>query len=197
MVEDEFTTQDGDKKMVDFMNSTEYGYIEVPGAIGFSKPYADNKYSFIALLPDEELTLWDFMTSLDGTTLIEAIKNQSDDQVFASMPKFTFEYDNELSKVLKEVGIVDAFDAELADFTSLGQSNDGNIFISRVIHKTKIEVNEKGTKAGAVTAVEMSEASMDLTEPKIVNLNRPFFFILVDNEFRMPIFMGILNNVKN
>jgi serpin B len=66
-----------------------------------------------------------------------------------------------------------------------------------VIHKTKIDVDEKGTKAGAVTAVEMlcgAVATQD--EPKIVELNRPFFFMIVDNEFHMPIFMGVLNDVK-
>ncbi len=192
---DEFTTQNGDKKTVDFMRSTEHGYIELPNAVGFSKPYADNKYSFVALLPEEGLAVSDFIASMDGKTLIEAIKNQSNDQVHASMPKFAFEYNKELAEILKELGIKDAFDANLADFSSLGQSSQGNIFISRVIHKTKIEVDEKGTKAGAVTAVEIMAGSAPLAEPKIVNLNRPFFFMIVDNEFGLPIFMGALNDV--
>ncbi len=193
--EGEFTAHDGSKKTVDFMHSTEYGYIELPNAIGFSKPYADYRYFFVALLPDEGLEVSDFINSLDGKTLINAVKNQRDEMVHASMPKFTFEYSKELSEALKELGIKDAFDSELADFSSLGHSNDGNIFISRVIHKTKIEVNEKGTKAGAVTAVEMASGSAALAEPKIVKLNRPFFFMIVDSEFNMPVFMGVLNDV--
>ncbi|WP_313129874.1 serpin family protein [Anaerocolumna sp.] len=192
----EFTAKSGDKKMVDFMHSTEYGYIEVPNAIGFSKPYADNKYSFVALLPDGGLAISDFMASIDGKTLIDAIKKQSNEEVNTFMPKFAFEYNKELSEILKKLGIRDAFDGDIADFSSLGQSSAGNIFISRVIHKTKIEVDEKGTKAGAVTAVEMKTESARLTEPKMVNLNRPFFFMIVDNEFNMPIFMGVLNDVK-
>ncbi len=146
--EGEFTTEDGDKKTVDFMYSTEYSYMEIPNAIGFSKPYADNKYSFVALLPDEGLAVSDFIASMDGKTLIDTIKSQSDEQVYASMPKFSFEYSKELSGILKELGIKDAFDANLADFSSLGQSSEENVFISRVIHKTKIEVDERGTKAG-------------------------------------------------
>lgn len=191
----EFTTQNDDKKIVDFMYSTEYGYIEVPNAIGFSKPYADNKYSFVALLPDEGLSVSDFIDSIDGKTLIDAIKDQSDDEVYASTPKFAFEYSKELSEVLKNLGIRDAFDVDSADFRSLGKSSEGNIFISRVIYKTKIEVDEKGTKAGAVTAVEMTAGSAAPIEPKSVNLNRPFFFMIVDNKFSMPIFMGVLNDV--
>ncbi len=191
----EFTAQNGDKKTVDFLHSTEYGYIEMPGAIGFSKPYADNQYSFVALLPDQGLAVSDFIASIDGKALIDAVRNQRGDQVYASMPKFSFEYSKELSKILQELGIKDAFDGELADFSSLGQLSDGNIFISRVIHKTKIEVDEKGTKAGAVTAVEMSGSSAAPAEPKRVNLDRPFFFMIVDNQFSLPIFMGVLNAV--
>ncbi len=190
----EFTTHNGDKKTVDFMHSTESSYLEAPNAIGFSKPYADNKYSFVALLPDEGLTVSDFLASIDGKTLIDAIKHQGDNTVYVSMPKFTFEYSKELSEILQELGIKDAFDADLADFSSLGKSSEGNILINRVIHKTKIEVDEKGTKAGAVTAVEMITESAAPIVPKTVNLNRPFFFMIVDNEFSMPIFMGALND---
>ncbi len=70
-----------------------------------------------------------------------------------------------------------------------------NIFINRVIHKTKIEVDERGTKAGAVTDVEMKTESTPPAEPKTVNLNRPFFFMIVDSQFNMPLFMGVLNDV--
>ncbi len=192
--EGEFTAQDGNKKIVDFMHSTEYGYIESLNAAGFSKPYADNKYSFVALLPEEGLAVSDFIASIDGKTLMDIIKNQSKDQVYASIPKFVFEYSEELSGILKELGIKDAFDEDAADFNSLGKSDEGNIFISRVIHKTKIQVDEKGTRAGAVTAVEMKNGSSAPAEPKRVNLNRPFFFMIVDNEFSMPIFMGVLND---
>ena len=193
--EGEFSAQGVSKKTADFMHRTEYGYIELPHAIGFSKPYADYRYFFVALLPDEGLKVSDFIDSIDGETLIDAVKNQSDDMVYVSMPKFTFEYGKELSETLMELGINNAFDADLADFSSLGHSKEGNIFISRVIHKTKIEVDERGTKAGAVTAVEMASGSAALTEPKIVELNRPFFFLIVDSEFNMPIFMGVLNDV--
>ena len=191
----EFTSKAGDKKTVDFMDSTEYGYIELFNAIGFSKPYADNQYSFVALLPDEGLAMPDFINSLDGKLLMKALKLPSDEKVYAAIPKFTFEYSKELSQILKQLGIKDAFDADAADFSSMG-SSDRNIYINRVIHKTKIQVDEKGTKAGAVTAVEMLCGSAAAqAEPKIVKLNRPFFFMIVDNKFHMPIFIGVLNDV--
>lgn len=193
----EFTTQQGGKKTVDFMYSREYGYIELPNAVGFSKPYADDKYSFVALLPNEGMEISDVMDSMDGKTLMDAINSQASNPVNASIPKFTFEYDKELSETLKELGIKDAFDVDAADFTSLGTSSEGNIFISRVLHKTKIQVDERGTKAGAVTAVEAGNGSSAApTEVKTVHLNRPFFFLIVDNQFQMPIFMGVLNDIE-
>lgn len=190
----EFTTKNDEIKTVDFMYSEEYGYIEIAKAIGFSKAYADNKYSFVALLPDEGVEISDFISSINGKTIIDAIKNQSDEEVVTSMPKFEFEYSNELSKILQELGMIDAFDPMTADFSSLGHSSKGNILIDRVLHKTKIQVDEKGTKAGAVTAVEMVAESADIIDPKTVNLDRPFFFAIVDNEFSMPIFMGVLED---
>ena len=194
--EGKFTNKAGNKETVDFMDSTEYSYIELPNAIGFSKPYADNQYSFVALLPEKRLEVSDFINSLNGKLLMKALKKQSDETVYASIPKFTFEYSKELSEILKQLGIKDVFDVDLADFSSMG-SSDGNLFINRVIHKTKIEVNEKGTKAGAVTAVEMlCGAAATQEEPKIIELDRPFFFMIVDNKFHMPIFMGVLNDVK-
>lgn len=193
--EGEFTTQTGEKKTVDFMHGSEHSYIELPNAIGFTKPYADEKYSFVALLPDESLAIEDFTASLDSEILFNAIENQSDDMVFTSIPKFSFDYETELSEVLKTLGISDAFDVNAADFRSLGQSTKGNIYISKVIHKTKIEVDERGTKAGAVTVAEIAVGSAGPLDVKLVELDRPFFFMIVDNEYGMPIFMGVLSDV--
>ncbi len=188
-----FTSHNGDSKTVDFMHSTERGYIELPGAVGFSKPYADSKYCFVALLPDEGLKVADLIESMDGGTLIDAFKNRKHDEVRVSMPKFEFEYAKELSGILQDLGMNDAFSEGLADFGSLGRCSDGNIFVNRVIHKTKIRVDEKGTEAGAVTGVQMGVTSVPL-ERKVIHLDRPFFFMIVDAEFGLPIFMGILND---
>lgn len=69
-----------------------------------------------------------------------------------------------LNESLTESGMKDAFDSQKADFSSMAHSDNDNIYISKVIHKTKIDVDEKGTKAGAVTAVEVSEGSAVQTE---------------------------------
>lgn len=191
-----FSTESGGKKTVDFMYSTESAFIELPNSIGFSKPYADYKYSFVALLPDEGLTAADLTASLDGKTLLEAVKNQSAEEVETSMPKFSFEFDTELSPVLKALGIRDAFDAGLAEFGALGQSGAGDLFINRVLHKTKIAVDEKRTKAAAAAAVEIHASSAaPSTVPRVVDLDRPFFFMIVDNVYHLPVMMGVLSDI--
>ncbi|WP_320966587.1 serpin family protein [Enterocloster bolteae] len=79
----------------------------------------------------------------------------------------------------------------------MAHSDNDNIYISKVIHKTKIDVDEKGTKAGAVTAVEVSEGSAVQTEePKEVFLDRPFFYMIIDTRQNFPLFMGCLMQLE-
>ena len=79
----------------------------------------------------------------------------------------------------------------------MASSKQGNIYINYVIHKTKIEVNEKGTKAAAVTMVEMNqETAMEEEEPEKIYLDRPFFYMIVDTEQNFPVFMGSLMEVN-
>ena len=91
--------------------------------------------------------------------------------------------------VLKEMGMADAFDGGKADFTGLGTSDRGNIYIGRVIHKTYIEMSPKGTKAGAATVVEMmDECAPWYEEMRTVHLDRPFIYMLIDCENNQPFF---------
>ena len=90
-----------------------------------------------------------------------------------------------------------AFDEDNADFSGLGTSSAGNIYINRVIHKTFISVAEKGTKAGAVTAIEMDgKGASDPDETKRVYLDRPFVYMLVDCENNIPFFIGTMMDIE-
>ena len=96
-----------------------------------------------------------------------------------------------------QMGMTDAFNGAIADFKGLGTSDRGNIFISRVIHKTYIEVSPKGTKAGAATVVEMEdECAPWFEEMKTVHLDRPFIYMLIDCENNQPFFMGTCMSVE-
>ncbi|NMA94658.1 MAG: serpin, partial [Clostridiales bacterium] len=120
---------------------------------------------------------------------------EEDYTVNAVTPKFIVEYEALLNEPLKNMGMTDAFSDHDANFSGLGTSSRGNIFIGRVIHKTKIDVDEKGTKAGAVTAVEMKdEAAMEVEYREVV-LDRPFFYMIIDTEEKLPLFMGSLMDI--
>jgi len=192
---DSFTAEDGTVQRVDMMVSGENQYIEDDGAEGFIKNYAGGKYAFVALLPPEDVPLSEYIATLNGEKLHSLIKNAEQTEVHAMMPKFTTEYDVELSEILISMGMEDAFDADKADLTDLGTA-DYNLYISRVIHKTKIEVDEKGTKAGAATVVEVLVGSAAPEDPKIVYLDRPFMYLIVDTESYLPLFIGTTLSVE-
>ena len=197
--EGRFTMEDGIRQDVDMMHSEEHTYLEDDMATGFIKYYKDRKYAFVAMLPNEGVSVSQYVDSLTGEHLRELLNNPLDVTVFASIPKFETEYDIEMSEVLQEMGMTDAFDWRVADFSRLGTYNvDGmNICISRVLHKTFISVSEQGTRAGAATAVEMvAEGAMEIVEFKEVVLNRPFVYMLIDCETNLPFFIGTMMNVN-
>ncbi len=190
-----FKTEDGTAKNVEFMYSQEYVYLEDENATGFMKYYKDSKYAFVALLPNEGVSVKDYLATLTGEKLADMLANHDYAAVSTSIPKFETEYKIEMSDVLKSLGMTDAFDMAAADFTKLGESSEGNIFINRVLHKTFISVGEKGTKAGAATVVEMADGAMAV-EPKSVYLDRPFVYMLVDCENNIPFFIGTMMDVE-
>ena len=197
--EGRFTMENGTRQDVDMMHSEEYTYLEDDLATGFIKYYKDRKYAFVAMLPNEGVSVSQYVDSLTGEHLRELLNNPQDLTVFASIPKFETEYDIEMSEVLQEMGMTDAFDWQVADFSRLGTYNvDGmNICIKRVLHKTFISVSEQGTRAGAATAVEMvAEGAMEIVEFKEVVLDRPFVYMLIDCETNLPFFIGTMMNVN-
>ncbi len=191
-----FTHEDRTVHRIEFMHSGEYLYLEDDNATGFIKRYSDLKYAFVALLPNAGVSVSDYVASLDGAALRKLLSSPQETKVVAALPKFETEYSVDMSAILEDMGMQDAFNVEKADFSSLGRSMKGNIFINRVVHKTFISVAEQGTKAGAATAVDMDAGSAMIPEPKTVTLDRPFVYMLIDFENRVPFFIGTLMDVN-
>lgn len=194
----EFSSSDGEVTKVEMMSSEESKYISGKGFTGFIKPYSGGKFAFAALLPDEGSSTDELISSLDGEALTELLSNPKTGVIVnAYMPKFETEYSCELSELLNSLGMTDAFDSRRADFSELGSSDSGNIFINRVLHKTFIEVAEQGTRAGAATVVEMvDECAMVAGEYYTVKLDRPFVYIIFETTDCTPLFIGSLEKVK-
>lgn len=193
----EFTTEDSRLQEVEMMHGTENKYIEDENATGFIKYYADRKYAFAALLPDEGITVAEYVASLTGEHLAELLAEPKDIMVETRIPKFKTEYSLEMNEILKSMGMTDAFDGAKANLTKMGTSDLGNLYIGQVLHKTFIAVDERGTKAGAVTSVRMDNESAAAVPDKIqcVYLERPFVYLLIDCETGLPFFIGTMMDV--
>ncbi len=192
-----FTKADKTEQIVKMMNGSEDVYLRDENAKGFIKYYYGGEYAFAALLPDENISVSDYVKSLSGEKLSEIFANRQDVEVYTKIPTFKGDYSYKMSDILQKMGMTDAFDMGKADFSKLGKADD-NIFISRVLHKTYIEVDPKGTKAAAVTAVDNacgSAAPMETPEPKEVYLTRPFVYMIIDADTNFPIFMGTVTEV--
>ena len=195
-----FTTEDGTQREVDMMYSMEYLYLENESSTGFMKHYDGGAYAFVALLPNQDVCLWDYVASMTGEALQQMLSGAQSLPVHAGTPKFECTYGTDLCAVLADMGMPDAFDLYKADLTGLARSDEGNIYISRVLHKTYITMCENGTKAGAVTVVEPGDSAgieEEKPEPKEVILDRPFVYMLIDCENNLPIFIGTMLDVEN
>ena len=186
-----FTLENGLQQEAEFMYSEEAMYLEDEKATGFHKYYADKKYAFVALLPKEEVTISEYVASLSGDKLQSLLKNPVEVQVNAAIPKFETYDEVLLNNTLESMGMEDVFDAKKADLSGIGSHVNGNLWVDRVIHKTHIEVDAKGTKAGAATVAEiLCESAMETLEAKTVYLNRPFVYMIIECENNQPIFIG-------
>ncbi|MBR4132106.1 MAG: serpin family protein [Oscillospiraceae bacterium] len=188
----EFNAADSTKQAVEFMHSEEGTYLSDDNTTGFIKYYLSRDYAFVALLPDEGISVEEYLDSLDGEKLQNLLTNRSQETVVAVMPKFETQTSLELSEVLKTMGMELPFDSENADFSSMGTSQAGNLSISHILHKTFISVAEDGTRAGAATAMEAVPACEPEEEPKRVRLDRPFVYMLIDCETNLPFFIGTM-----
>ena len=111
-----------------------------------------------------------------------------------AIPQFTVQYQAELSGALSGMGMADAFNAARADFSAMGSSPDGPLYISRVLHSTALSLDAQGTRAGAATAVEM-DAGADQPS-RNVYLDRPFLYLLIDCQAELPLFIGAVRSLE-
>lgn len=188
-----FTSLAGETQEAEMMSSTEYRYFTACGAQGFIKNYKGGDYSFVGILPDEGTPFDKFVSSIDAAELLGAMKEPKQVSVSVTMPKFSYSYGTSLKNELTKMGMVTAFSETDADFSLIGKSPAG-MYVGDVIHKTFIAVDEKGTKAGAATAVVIRNKSAMYNELTIT-LDRPFIYMIVDNATCLPVFIGAVTGL--
>lgn len=190
----DFTAWNGQTQEAQMMYSDEHYYLIDEHAAGFLKYYRDG-YAFIALLPEEGMSPETYLSGLTAASLRDVLVNTIPCDVQAGLPQFSYDFDIEYSGILKEMGMPSAFGGG-ADFSRMAQTATEKLYISRVLHKTHIDVDTEGTKAAAITALEMTDGADEVTEePKYVILDRPFVYLIVETDTMLPVFAGVLNEI--
>lgn len=193
----EFTKADGSAVTVPFMNMFEAyeSYIKTDDAEGIMLPYDDGRLAFIALKPDDG-DARKYAAGFTGAKLKEALAAaKADTFVTVNMPKFDTEYSVYLTDALKAMGMTDAFDPFLADLTGAGRGVDGPLYISYVFQRVKVDVDEEGTEAAAVTEIATAErCALPADEPIVLTFDKPFVYAIVDTETGVPLFAGVMEN---
>ncbi len=176
-----------------FFNSSKEAFLKSENATGFIKPYKGGKYSFVAMLPNEKTSIKDYVQTLNASSFQSFLNSSLDGKTAdIGIPKFEYSFDVKLIDPFKRLGFVDAFFPSVADFSKMAPPPE-SIYIRDILHKTYIQLSEVGTKAGAVTKVEMADKAMPPVENKVL-LNRPFVYAIVDNGTKLPIFIGTVIN---
>lgn len=178
---DDFTDKNGIITEIDFMNIEDYYSYYGDDSLQIIKlPYKDGKTSMYIALSD--------LNDLDFTNYINKMERR---KVALSFPKFKTELSIGLNSVLKDLGIREAFNPDKANLKPMFIDINENPFISDVIHKTFIEVDENGTEAAAVTAVGIKLTSLPIMEePVIFKADKPFTYFIYDEENNEILFMG-------
>ena len=191
----DFTRADGVAEPLDFLQhfSRSLTYLQSGSDEGVLLPYDDGRLAFFALMPRQSSGVPDFerwLSSLTGEGL-SALLSGREETFFLrlSLPKFEQEWSGELKDALAALGLTDAFDPDLADFSLLGDDPRG-YYLSQVIHAARIEVNEEGTEAAAATVVAAASGAAPPQEGVTLIFDRPFLYGIVDLQNGVPLFLG-------
>ena len=188
---DAFTTASGSKKPVPMMaQSGKYNYLEAEGFQAVSLPYGGGRVSMYVFLPSTGRNIDQFIASLNTTNWAGWMKEFSKTPGEIVLPRFKIEYELTLNDALKALGMGVAFDPDRANFTGIFQGPQ-NAFISKVKHKTFVDVNEEGTEAAAVTSTEMVATSIAIPRKTFrMVVDHPFFLAIRDNKTGSVLFLG-------
>jgi serpin B len=168
---------------VPFMRRTaSFGHARLDGWQAVELPYKGRALAMVVLLPDPGASWPDAATlaTLGAGTLPRR-------EVALALPRFRLRSSVELGPALVAMGMEDAFGGGRADFSGLAEER---VCIDRAVHEAVVEVDEQGTEAAAATAVVMRVVSFRPDEPVVVEVDRPFLFLVVDRPTGAVLFLG-------
>jgi len=212
---EKFTMIDGKIMQTEMMHKTlkysGYKYFENISAKGVIIPYKKyiketgeedydngNNLEFIAILPNDDVD--SYINNLTDNILDDLLSSArevtNEFEIKLALPRFKYDYELEdLKNVLKRLGINEAFNPSTADFTNMMSRNEetGNLYVGEAIHKTHIDLNEKGTKAAAVTYFGMKTSGIILEKESVqLTFDKPFIYIIRDKKTNEMLFFGTI-----
>ena len=187
---DTFTAADGSKQQVDFMHRTDEGTYRK--GEGYTAAPRRLKYGrMVFVLPDEGVTP-ESLLARDGF-LTELTGEYSMADVVWSVPRFDVKSSVDLKDILKALGVTDAFDENVADFTPL---TDSGAVVSSVMQAARVKIDEDGVEAAAYTEIVADTTAAEEPPPVVeMNLNRPFLFVIL-NDANVPLFVGTVQTIE-
>lgn len=187
---EQFNGYTRDIMYVDMMHrNAKYYYTSNDVYSAVTLPYGSGAYSMTVILPNEGKFITDLTKTLNADTIASLRRNMEECLVDLKLPRFTTEMKLPLKGIVAKLGAPSMFDATRANFSSFA---NGNVYVSEMLQKAKIEVSEEGTKAAAVTMGMVKLTSMRPQEPRRVDFHcdRPFVYIIQDNYTGAILFMG-------
>lgn len=182
-----------EQQRLEFMQTeTKFKYLEQKEFQVLEMPYKDDKMSMLVFLPSFKINMKEFYEMFTPEFYNKAISQMKETKVLVRIPKFELSEEYELEKVLPKMGMADAFSRK-ADFSAMSKTKD--LKIDKVIHKSFIEINEKGTEAAAATAVSMGRKNGGVKK-LVFNANRPFLFLIKENKNNTILFFGQMTEGK-
>ncbi len=192
--EDWFTLPDSSRVRCQMMTQeNEFSYFENDLFQAIDLPYGDEKFSMTVFLPKPDVGVDSLVSKFNQDNWYIWLGSFAMDTGNLYLPKFTLEYKITLNDVLTALGMGIAFDKLQADFGGIADLTEllGNLYISKVLHKTYIKVDEEGTEAAAVTSVEVGVTAFP-PRPSgfVMRVDRPFVFAIRENHSQTILFMG-------
>ena len=187
---EQFNGYTRDIMYVDMMHrNAKYYYTSNDVYSAVTLPYGSGAYSITVILPNEGKFITDLTITLNADTIASLRRNMEECLVDLKLPRFTTEMKLPLKGIVAKLGAPSMFDATRANFSSFA---NGNVYVSEMLQKAKIEVSEEGTKAAAVTMGMVKLTSMRPQEPRRVDFHcdRPFVYMIQDNYTGAILFMG-------
>ena len=187
---EQFNGYTRDIMYVDMMHrNAKYYYTSNDVYSAVTLPYGSGAYSMTVILPNEGKFITDLTKTLNADTIASLRRNMEECLVDLKLPRFTTEMKLPLKGIVAKLGAPSMFDATRANFSSFA---NGNVYVSDMLQKAKIEVSEEGTKAAAVTMGMVKLTSMRPQEPRRVDFHcdRPFVYMIQDNYTGAILFMG-------